>query len=425
MLDQSNNTAGKADFFSYKLLELGLTWLAVFLPISMAGISITLTITVAGAAAALLCGAFKLKRSPLDLPLAAYLAAYLLVALLSPDIGKGLRAFSHNWIIALYFVVYALASKQAMWRKLWMITISLGALVAVYTIVQWYTGIDLAGLFGPSQLKPDKSGNYFLGIGMFGHHLTLGNQLMMILAVALGMWFDEKGKKRTWLTICILLLAGGLGYSYSRGPWLGAMGAVMLGGLLKGKKYAVALTLCLIILFSAVFTLSPQLRERFVSIFSFEKNLDRILIWQTSWEMISDHPVKGVGLGQYKHAIVEYQDAYDHSFTSRAHAHNFPMQIAAQGGLILFIPFVFMWLIILREAFGAYRRAGPSYSGLDLGLTMSLAGFLIAGIFQCNFQDSENAILLWLVLGQLIGRHRLALANNNIANGETEVVENS
>src|SRR5262245_16095751 len=85
----------------------------------------------------------RLPHSPLDWLLSAFFAAMLLSSLLSPAMLSSLLALRKLWLIGAFFVVYHLIQEpREAWRLVsLMVVVTVG--VAVYGIVQYFTGVDL------------------------------------------------------------------------------------------------------------------------------------------------------------------------------------------------------------------------------------------------------------------------------------------
>ena len=120
--------------------------------------------------------------------------------------------------------------------------------------------------------------------------------------------------------------------------------------------------------------------------------------------MIKERPLLGWGYGNYKKFRDPYYQRYPEADTT-AHAHNNFLQIWVDGGLLGVGAFVYLFWVILRKGWQAYRllpaEAEPLRS-IALGGVLSVVGFLLSGLTQYNFGDAEVAILLWATVGVVI-----------------------
>ncbi|MGH7961803.1 MAG: O-antigen ligase family protein, partial [Candidatus Binatia bacterium] len=110
-------------------------------------------------------------------------------------------------------------------------------------------------------------------------------------------------------------------------------------------------------------------------------------------------PLLGWGYGNYKQFRTPYYQRYPWANT-KAHAHNNFLQMWIEAGLLGLGAFLYLFWVILREGWRAYRRlpAEPDKS-LALGGMLAVIGFLIGGQTQYNFGDGEVVIVLWATAG--------------------------
>ncbi len=103
-------------------------------------------------------------------------------------------------------------------------------------------------------------------------------------------------------------------------------------------------------------------------------------IWRTTWEMIKDHPIAGVGFGGYATAIPKYHLASGE--TTPQEAHNDYLELLASGGLIglgIGAWLAASFVLGLRSQLQSTRRgAGDRF--LRSAKVGALAGILTVGI---------------------------------------------
>jgi putative inorganic carbon (HCO3(-)) transporter len=118
---------------------------------------------------------------------------------------------------------------------------------------------------------------------------------------------------------------------------------------------------------------------------------DRSLRGRTSevlaaWYMFLDHPVAGVGLGNYNHHYQDYSEeiGLDSRRTARS-AHSLYLEIAAEKGIIgmvLFGVIVATMYSSLRKASQYFRKAElHDYHNMTYALAVGLFGYFVAAIF--------------------------------------------
>jgi O-antigen ligase len=133
----------------------------------------------------------------------------------------------------------------------------------------------------------------------------------------------------------------------------------------------------------------------------------RVAIYKTAWEMIQEHPLFGIGLGQVGMVYPAYQfkpyvpsDYSNHPYVYTEHIHNEFLQFWVEGGLVGFLLF-----IAVLAAYGMALRKTllmPTVSSKDrellLGVSAALAALLVQALSNFPFQVAPTAIVFGLFL---------------------------
>ncbi len=383
-----------------RVLEGAIMGFAFFCPWSIAGAQTCLVLgLMAWAVRAVILRDRSLVRSPLDLPIAVFLIIELLSALLGPDLLTGLRALKEEWIVLLFFLVVNNVKHPRLARRALEILVSVTAIISLYAIWQHFAGWDV---YRHRPLRP--TGGVFEATGLFGHHLTFGGFVMVVLLVSGCLFLGaHRGRKRTAYGLASLVISLALIWSYARSAWLGLVGGVVAIGVLRGRK---ALSLGLagaVAVVALVLVLQPsvknQLQEAVDLLQDPMTRSHRVQMWSASLKMIRDRPLLGVGLGRVKDSMRIYGCQLDYAH----HPHNDLINVAANAGLLGLAAFLWIWISFLTMA----ARCQSSRSGGDFVTALATAGFglmvafLVAGLFQCYYTDAENGMILWYLLGMV------------------------
>ena len=129
----------------------------------------------------------------------------------------------------------------------------------------------------------------------------------------------------------------------------------------------------------------------------------RTLIWSTSFRIFLDHPLVGIGFGNFNQFYEHYLKIPSQIF---GHAHNDFLNVAVNAGIIGFIPFVWLWISIWRNSKRKFKECvayvqtedGYAKSILKGGLVVTSA-YLVAAQFQCYYTDAIDFMILFFVLG--------------------------
>jgi O-antigen ligase len=224
--------------------------------------------------------------------------------------------------------------------------------------------------------------------GFYSIYMTLAGVLTLVLVGALPR-VARLEREAAWGVPAWLASLLALGLTSVRGAWLGFVVGALGSALALRRRVLVVASLALVIV--AVLTAAPPVRERLRTIGDprDDTTRDRIAMWRGGLRIVRDHPVTGVGVGQMKHAYPLYAPA-EALRRSTSHLHNTPLQILAERG----VPGLAAWLAIFAAFFGravrTLRRLPPGGdAALVLGCTMAVAAFLVAGLFEYNFGDTE------------------------------------
>jgi len=231
-----------------------------------------------------------------------------------------------------------------------------------------------------------RSQTFFVGVNGAGTLFTIA------FAILLGYFEYTKNKKKYILLLPITLTIFALLLTYSRGALLGFLATITFYNL-RSKKHFIIFLIILILIFSIIFNYSP-LKNRFLSIFSLEKNKERINIWKSTINMIKDHPLIGIGPGNYRIIYPEYRISDKKSNKTFSFSHNIFSNITSEMGFIGLI--LFTWIIIITMKRGFYIS---SISPLYRGIQAAFIGTLIHEQFDCIIMGVDIGGAFWLIVG--------------------------
>jgi O-antigen ligase len=243
-----------------------------------------------------------------------------------------------------------------------------------------------------------------------------------------------RGWRRIASGALALLFTTAIVVSFSRGGFVGLVALVIYGVLVSPHRIRALAILAAGVL---VFYLSvpPTYKTEVASIFE-NKEHDtgeaRVFLWRTAWTMYLDHPVLGVGVGNFNWNTGRYQlKATTGRFASReyierdwtmAAVHSFYFTILSETGTVgslLVIGIIYGHFAAIRRTRRLVARhpaAGPRVRReatlYGVGLSMAMVGFLTAGAFL----SVAYYPWLWMLSGLSIAWERTTLAE--IANDE-------
>lgn len=376
----------------------------LFLPSSIAFAHTCLTLLVLTyLIEAIITKQFSFPQTPLNLPLAGYVAITLITTMFAVDVLRSLRGIKSLLNIGVFYLFYLAIQDLRQLKKLTALLMLFTTLAASYGILQYYLEVDLFRLSRPVSFLKHLNNDLKapLRIPGFSSYMTFSGQLAMIIPLlCIYILAVKRVSQKGLIAISILLSCLALLWTYTRSAWIATVCGVTLIGYMKGKKLLLLfLLLFLLLLIFVVF--QPELLGRGLSAISTKENMERIYTWESTLYMIRDHPLTGIGKGNYSKLTAHYRTGYDFDFTSRAHAHNNLLQIAVESGILSLLCFLWLWGVIFRTLYQAYQQIPESnvtLKMLSLGFLGSMVAFFVQGFFEYNFGDSEAAMMMWCIV---------------------------
>lgn len=319
--------------------------------------------------------AFRRKRiiSILAMPaMRLCLVLYLILVVSALTKGTGVGMNDQALVIytsSLLLVIITVLVVDTMERLRWtMFTlISSYAFSSLYVIREWQHGHELYSNFRPGWIVGDS--NYFATTAIF--------------ALALAFYFLQEKRRRLerlyWLG-CLLLTLLAVTLCASRGGFIGLIVAVVY--LSAHTKNGVRNMLAMAVLILPLGVLLPMspLHRILRPEEDHGSTESHLTAWKAGLRMIETHPIVGIGLGNFKPLIEQYEEP---DSTVRNVAHNMYIEIAAELG----IPALCIFLAILGLFWRTLRRIYRSNAvpelvrGSALALQAGLIGFAVAGAF--------------------------------------------
>jgi O-antigen ligase len=238
-------------------------------------------------------------------------------------------------------------------------------------------------------------------VAPFSTSMTTGNVVMLLALVAGGqlLFGGHRGWFRVLVGLSFVSLVALLFMTFTRSSWLGfSLGAAILLGY-RRRRLALLVPGILI----ALYLVGPSsFRERVNTIGDPDHytNRQRIEMLRGSVGIVRDHPVLGVGLMDLADVYREYKPP--EATAIHGHMHNIFLQVAASQGLLGLACFLFLLFGFLRLVVDAARSRqdlDPLHHGWVVSAVASFYAFVLSGMFDWTFGDSEVVMLFYLVLG--------------------------
>jgi putative inorganic carbon (HCO3(-)) transporter len=334
---------------------------------------------------------------PLATPVLAWTVVSILSALLSGQPRTSLLAAKDLLLVlALYATTDALRGTKAADRF-----VSALAVVAAAAALMGLVQVGLCPQSSPSHgLARWLFHRCDRAHAAFSIYMTLAGVLNLVLLATLPRLLPG-GNFRVWSVPVWLITLGGLAATLTRGAWFG-FAAGVLGLLPATRKGRWLLVGGLFVLALAALAGPAQLRQRLVSMGDPDDPTlrEREYMWRSGFAMWRQHPWFGWGPGGVKRDYARF--ALPEAGKKRTgHVHNTPLQILVERGVVGLGAWLSIWAVFYARGIALLRRVaaeGIREWGLVMGSLASLTGFLVNGLSEYNFGDSEVALVAWVMV---------------------------
>lgn len=387
-------------------IEWGLYVVIFFLPMSMSVVSIALL-----ACTAMWCGKMllvrqvKWRRTPLDLPVCAFVICGAVSILGAPD--RFISAYNFAYLMGHYVLTYCLITQNitsfAQIKRLFRVLFLSASVTAFYGFHQYFHPEDMSQYrWVDGEQFPDLHARVYSTMenpNIYAGYLVVVIAMALGVLLAVGQW-----RKKILYVMLILGLSSCLALTYSRGGWVSFLGMLAVLGIVRHTRFLWFLIIGPLL---AVW-LNPTLLERLVSIVNpvDSSSALRLALWESSLAMLLDHPVFGIGWGTYWLVYPAYDFFINNSETTIYHAHNMFLHIGAELGFLGLGSFIWLLTALVRLTVKLYRGCRrPEVCGVALGLFAAFVALVVNGITDYVLFNIQLSILLWALMGLTIVVH--------------------
>lgn len=212
-----------------------------------------------------------------------------------------------------------------------------------------------------------------------------------------GKFLSDKARITYFLVFFLSCIA--MIYNGTRGAWVAVGVSILLGvSCMKVSKKIVVGLIVLLCISDVLLMQIPRVNDRVHSMtnMSDQSNAERLVLWQSSWQMFVDHKITGIGTGNFEKLYVgKYM--LPAAKAELSNAHNIYLHALAEGGVIGFSALLYLFSYILYQSYTKLKKVKTRTWGLvTLLFTISL---MLQGFTECNFVDSAVIRMYWFLLG--------------------------
>jgi O-antigen ligase len=409
----------------HRAIVLLLAW---SLPTSLFGMQAAV---VAGALLVLLYAVMRrfrgLEPTPLDQPIFVWVGSILVSLWLSPEGATSFHSATSFWIAATYYVVWFCILDKKTLRMAIVGVVMIATAVSCLGIYQSLTGnYPLSRLLHPLLSEgaftvpgiPGKHG----AIGLFYSRITFAHALLFPFCWTLSFALEPLGRRVRILSLLAGLAIGfAILMSWTRAALVVSIASAFSLVVLHFRtrwKMCISVIGVILALLGGAMVFAPENIERLNKSFASDSDWGRLTIWQAALDMASDHPITGVGWGNFPQSSLSLIDGrlasvpWAQFSATRAWAHGNLFSFWAETGMVGVLALCYLWVVIA----GAYRRVLrdlPSEAAWERafvrGAAVSVVAFFALGMVHDTFvhgAHAESVFLLWFTLASslLVGR---------------------
>ena len=379
-------------------------------------------------------GRTALRSSPLYLPIFCYLLWSLLSISQATHPLSGLVAIGHQLtFVFLFLLAFHLFPTEALPAFL-RISAGIGIFVSLIGMAEWH-GIGAEWL-PLSNGRPSAT---------FAYRNFAAAYLIMNLPLALALaWRGKTDRDVALGLLSAALMSIFLIYTRTRGAWVGFAFALLIiaalgllahrrwsaslsPGILRTSRTAQGIALLAALLVIALAALphaiaSPQARaideqkiellDALSSITAPTGDRGRLALWKNTLPMIADHPLLGVGSGNWRYAYPPY-DSGDmvRAGSAPQRPHNDLLWIASETGLPGLIFYGWFLIAIAGLALSALRTS--PHVLYVLAFAAGILAMLGYSLFEFPRELAETSYLFWFGLGVLASMQKEKTAHRS------------
>jgi O-antigen ligase len=210
----------------------------------------------------------------------------------------------------------------------------------------------------------------------------MGRVLTVCFACSVLMVTQTKGLTKSILSLSSVLIAAGVYFTQTRGPWIG-FGLVLLIFLFtKTTMRKFAFIVVLIISVTATIGTAKKFSLTKGTLFSERQNtvVDREISYLTTVKMIVDHPILGIGFGKFNKEWSNYfRGNKNIDFGGFDGSHNTFLTMICELGSIGFVIYFIMFYKLVSFCYTTYKKLDitKSFEKSICIIAIALAGMYV------------------------------------------------
>jgi len=322
-------------------------------------------------------------------------------------------------LILFFIVIQAVIQEPAAVKNIFYILTIIALLHSLVGILQFY---EIAFTEIPGNYKP---------YGFMANRNLFGSAQALLLPFAIYTFYAAN---RSWKIISVVAITGifvSLVLSLTRASWLSEIAVLLVAAILvlifvptMRKKWmlgtlaaavVIALMVAILILPNKDNELARSVTERASSLATNTSSntiagsniTERLKIWKRTVKMIGDHPLLGVGAGNWKIVMPSYgldSTVFAKGFYAPDRVHNVYLQVASETGIPGTVFYFGFWLIIVWAGFSFLRKTNNENKKIMVILMLAgLSAVAVDAMFSFANERIEHSIYMMAMGGIIVG----------------------
>lgn len=372
----------------------------------------------------------KLVRTPLDLPLLLFVLLGALNILRGPSLLRGALGFKifFTYVPIYFLVVQNPPSRKRLRLILWALLV-VGALVAVYGMMQYTQGVERPTLAPESEFDPNLASSNWRGeqvraFSTFSHAGIFALFLAMCLALGLGLERSTSSWGKVALVMLLLPVVVALPTPLARVGWVGILLVILTLFFLsphgRVRVWLLAILTLIVLAFSLAGSPVEHLLDWTGSAGDQSVQTRPSLLYWAARMTFFERP-EGCGMGVLSDAAAltsRVTGAYEPPHT--CFWHGYPLQsadtvafsIGVQMGALGYLLYLLIFILIWKHGLRVYRSLGDPFLK---GVAAGILGYLAPMTFSNFFSGSPSGfpvvdLYFWFFVGLLMSLERIEKA---------------
>jgi O-antigen ligase len=355
-----------------------------------------------------------------------FVVAVLISILLASNPPGQLKQFMRvvQWFVAVPLAVCVFRPTPRLLRLLGIVLMILPCLFAIDGVVEFFNhGNSISRMIGipvpaPTDTSSGTIHHTFDVSGRAGSTFGGAQGLAIFIDMLIGVSVAHlvRGPTlayRVLAVVCLAICGAGLAVAESRGGYMGAAMVVLIIATLMRPRLgqtiamlgavAVAAAVLVIALWpgwdGTIASLVPGGRADAV--------IDRLTIWRTAFDVWRDHPIFGVGLGNFRdHAMQRQIDLLVPLGYESFHAHNTYIELLVDTGVVGLLSYLGFLVAMLAALLRRWRQVRDDRTSHAAIMTMAALGTLgayvvFAAVDMLLLENTHMLVVLILTIGLL------------------------